>query len=409
MVKNKKKILFVDHDNGISGATISMGYLIKQFINNDYKVIVLTSKSQPGVNYLEQFGAETIYYSDSPSRSIIMTFHFTNKTNFFSIQWFKNLVKDLLSFINGVILAAKVLGKYKPEMVYLNEYVTIQFGLVAKLKSIPVVVHIRSLFIDQKFNLRIMLLRKILRIIPDFNFAITEIEANQIKGLSYKAGNVIIVPEFLSEDDFKISSDLSQLKKKFDVSGNNKVVTFLGGISSIKGSIDFISSIEYLSENVSNTKFILAGKNRDYKTSSDIHKYYIKCIEYLKRPKIKSRIKVPGEVENINDLLSISDIVISCSTISHFSRPIIEAWAHKKAVIATDIKHTSNLIENEINGILVPANNPRELAATIERLLSDKKLCEEMGKNGYKKAKEMYSEGKNTGKIVNYCTELLNK
>lgn len=409
MVKNKKKILFVDHDNGISGATISMGYLIKQFINNDYKVIVLTSKSQPGVNYLEQFGAETIYYSDSPSRSIIMTFHFTNKTNFFSIQWFKNLVKDLLSFINGVILAAKVLGKYKPEMVYLNEYVTIQFGLVAKLKSIPVVVHIRSLFIDQKFNLRIMLLRKILRIIPDFNFAITEIEANQIKGLSNKAGNVIIVPEFLSEDDFKISSDLSQLKKKFDVSGNNKVVTFLGGISSIKGSIDFISSIEYLSENVSNTKFILAGKNRDYKTSSDIHKYYIKCIEYLKRPKIKSRIKVPGEVENINDLLSISDIVISCSTISHFSRPIIEAWAHKKAVIATDIKHTSNLIENEINGILVPANNPRELAATIERLLSDKKLCEEMGKNGYKKAKEMYSEGINTGKIVNYCTELLNK
>ena len=409
MVKNKKKILFVDHDNGISGATISMGYLIKKFILNEYKVIVLTSKSQAGIDYLKQLGAEIIRYNDSLFRSIIMTFHFTNKTNYFSIQWFKNLVKDLLCFINGIILAAKILGKYKPDIVYLNEYVTIQFGLFAKLKSIPVVVHIRSMFIDQRFNLRIMLLKKVLRTIPDYNFAITEMEANQIRGLLGKVSNVIVVPEFLSEQNFKISSDLSHVKKRFDVLGKEQVVTFLGGISNIKGSIDFISSMEYLDEKLSDVKFILAGKIRDYNVSSDIHKYYEECMEYLKRPKIKSRIKVIGEVENINDLLSISDIVVSCSTITHFSRPIIEAWAHKKAVIATDIKHSRNLIENGGNGILVPINNPPKLAATIERLLSDKYLCEEMGRNGYKKAKEIFSEGKNTAKIVNCCTELLNK
>lgn len=408
MEKNRqKKILFVDHDSGISGATISMGYLIEKFIERGFSVGVLTNKDRDSGSYLVQLGAEIIPYSSSLLKSIVMTFHFTNNTRLLSAQWFKNLFKDFLSFINGMLLSVKIINKYNPDILYLNEYVTIQFALFAKLKSIPVVVHIRSMFIQQKPDGRRWLLKKILREIPAYNFAITELEAKQISGEEKKIDNIIVIPEFLNKSDFELLPVLPETRQKFGVSENENIVTFLGGISSIKGSIDFISSIEYLSEKFRNTKFIIAGKVCDYKKSSEIHAYYERCIKYAERPKIKPFLNIVGEIKNVNKLLSISDIVVSCATISHFSRPIIEAWAHKKAVIGTDIQHTRNIIENETNGILVPPSNPLELAKAIERLLTDKDLRVNIGRKGFEKAKSVYSGEINTAKIVNYCEDLI--
>jgi len=204
----KKKILFVDHDIELSGSTISMSYLIKEFIQGGFKVLVLTKINQKGLEYLIEAGAEIIPYSSSPFKSITLSLHFSDKTNYFSFNWFKNLYKDIIRFFTGIILSIKIIYKYKPDLIYLNEYVTIQFSIFAKLKSIPVFVQVRSLFINQKYNLRIMLLKKALRKIPDYIFAITELEAKQINILPSDKTKVEIIPEFLFDKDFIISKNI---------------------------------------------------------------------------------------------------------------------------------------------------------------------------------------------------------
>lgn len=407
MGNNKKKILFVDHDFNISGSIVSMSYLIKEFVKNNYTVIVLTKGDEPEIKYLKSFGAQIIKYSRSPFKSITLSLHISDKTMAFSKSWFKNLFKDIIYFFNGILLSVKVIRKVKPDLIYLNEYVTIPFGFYPKLKAIPVFVHIRSLFIDQKFNLRIFLLKKALKFIPDYCFAITEIEAKQVSDKLNKKSNIRIIPEFLGPDDFNIPGNVTEIKNSLKIPEATKIIIFLGGINYIKGTINFIKSIEYININKFNVKFIIAGKIFCDPKVKSMFSYYNMCNEYLSKPNIKPHVKLLGTVTNIKDLLSVSDIVVSSSVLTHFSRPIIEAWAQKKAVIATDILHSQKLIDNEINGLIVKKDDPKELAEFIGRLLEDNKLSKLLGENGYLKAIKNFSAEINSKKIFDICDNII--
>ncbi len=406
MGKDKKKILFVDHDFTISGSNVSMCYLIKEFINNDYIVYVLTKGDETDRKYLTSCGAMIIQYSSSPFKSITLSLHISDKTKLFSKEWLKNLFKDMLYFFNGIVLSIKITKSIKPDIIYLNEYVTIPFGFYPKLKSTKVLMHIRSLFIDQKFNLRIYLLKKAIKFIPDHCFAITELEAKQVCNDFENKTNIKVIPEFLDQEDFKNPNNISELKNKFMIPDSTKIVTFLGGISYIKGSIIFIKSIEHLSISFRNVKFIIAGKIFNDPNIQTVHTYYKLCDEYLNKPNIKEYVEVLGDVRNINELIAVSDIVVSCSITTHFSRPMIEAWAQKKAVIATDILHSKILINNGTDGLIVKKNEPAELAESIKMLLENEQLTKTLGENGYLKVKRMFSAGVNSKKIVDYCNKI---
>ena len=405
MKNSKKRILFVDHDFGLSGSLISMSYLVKEFVRNDYEVLILSKVGESEKKPLVSIGAKIISYSSSPFKSITLSLHISDKTRFLSKNWFKNLFKDILFFFNGVVLSIQVISKYKPDLVYINEYVTIHFALYAKLNSIPVIVHIRSLFIDQKYNFRVMLLKKALQNVPDFNFTITQLEAEQITNKHIIRAKTIVIPEFLSNEDFVSLESSSQIKRKYRVENSEIIITFLGGISYIKGSIDFIRSIKEL--NLAKIKFILAGKIFDNKKIPNVYSYYKNCIKYINTPEIRPFIELVGPVENVKELLTISDIVVSCSVETHFSRPVIEAWAQKKAVIASDIQHSRNLIEDGIDGIIVPVNNHLILSKVLKNLIIDENLRLNLGQNGFLKAKKFFSAEINVKKIINHCSKLL--
>ena len=409
MKNSKKRILFVDHDFSLSGSLISMSYLIKEFVRNNYDVFVLSKVGDFEKKSLISLGAQVISYSSSPFKSITLSLHISDKAKSFSKKWFKNLCKDILFFFNGIVLSIKVISKYEPDLIYINEYVSIHFALFAKLKSIPVIVHIRSLFIDQKYNFRVLLLKKALQNIPEYNFAITKLEAEQITNKKNIMAKIIVIPEFLSKDDFIPPENISQIKKNYGLDNSEKIITFLGGISYIKGSIDFIRSVKHLNLISGKTKFIIAGKTFNNNNIANIYEYYNDCIEYINSPEVKPFIELLGTIENVKELLAISDIVVSCSVETHFSRPIIEAWAQKKAVIATDIQHSINLIENGIDGMIVPVNNYIFLSKVLKNLLEDENLCLKLGQNGFLKAKQNFSSEINVKEIINYCNILIIK
>jgi len=84
------------------------------------------------------------------------------------------------------------------------------------------------------------------------------------------------------------------------------------------------------------------------------------------------------------------------SSVSHsggpetFGRTIIEAWAHKKPVIAFAAGAPAHLIAHEQDGLLVPEGDVAALADALVRLRSDSELCRRLGEAGYRKAMEKY-------------------
>jgi len=68
-----------------------------------------------------------------------------------------------------------------------------------------------------------------------------------------------------------------------------------------------------------------------------------------------------------------------------------EAMACGLPVIATNVGGIPEFVKNEINGILVPPENPKVLRKAVKQLLADKKLYNMLSENGAKYTKENLS------------------
>ena len=71
---------------------------------------------------------------------------------------------------------------------------------------------------------------------------------------------------------------------------------------------------------------------------------------------------------------------------------MLEAGLAELPIVAANVGGIPEIIENEKNGILVPAKNAGALAQAIERLQSDKKLRDALAKNLYKKVSAEFSK-----------------
>jgi len=81
--------------------------------------------------------------------------------------------------------------------------------------------------------------------------------------------------------------------------------------------------------------------------------------------------------------------------------------SRKLPVIATSVGGIPEVIENYKEGILIPPENPKELAKAINKLLDNKNLREELAENAYKKIKENYSIEQYAEKILDLYKQLI--
>ena len=70
---------------------------------------------------------------------------------------------------------------------------------------------------------------------------------------------------------------------------------------------------------------------------------------------------------------------------------ILEAMQWNLSVVATNEGGIPDLVKDGENGFIIPSKDANTLAAALEKLITNPKLCVEMGNNGYKKFKEQYT------------------
>jgi hypothetical protein len=78
-------------------------------------------------------------------------------------------------------------------------------------------------------------------------------------------------------------------------------------------------------------------------------------------------------------LLHEADVLISPSRDETMPIVILEAMGAGKAVITTDVGGVREWIHDELNGLVVPPENPEALAAAVARCGKDRELVEQLG------------------------------
>jgi len=111
----------------------------------------------------------------------------------------------------------------------------------------------------------------------------------------------------------------------------------------------------------------------------------------LREANLESIVWLPGERQDIPELMRGMDIFVLPSIAEGISNTILEAMATGLPVVATDVGGNRELIEEGITGKLVPPQNPGAMADAIASYVVSPSLRLENGQAGRKRVERCFS------------------
>lgn len=145
-----------------------------------------------------------------------------------------------------------------------------------------------------------------------------------------------------------------------------------------KGIYDYVEAVRTLHEKQIKAEFLLAG-DPDHGNPSSI------SVEQVRAWEEEGCLRWLGHVDDMPELFRSVDIVTLPSYGEGLPKGLIEAAASGCALVATDVPGCREVIDNEMNGLLVPVRDSKALSEAIERLLLDSDLRIRLANSGRQK------------------------
>lgn len=122
--------------------------------------------------------------------------------------------------------------------------------------------------------------------------------------------------------------------------------------------------------------------------------YRIALEDHARALGILDRVKFLGHRDDVPDLLREMDVLVLPSFDEGMPLVLLEAMACGVPVVATRVGGVDELVEDGIDGLLVPPGDVAALAEAIDRLVSDPTRARDMGVAGRKKVEERFALSK---------------
>src|SRR5262249_45045138 len=100
---------------------------------------------------------------------------------------------------------------------------------------------------------------------------------------------------------------------------------------------------------------------------------------------------LPGSVADIPGFLAGLNVAVLCSRAEGMSNAVLEYMAAGRAIAATAVRATPELIEGGAHGLWVPPDEPVRHARAIGRLLDGPALARRLGEAARRGARKRYS------------------
>lgn len=182
----------------------------------------------------------------------------------------------------------------------------------------------------------------------------------------------------VSESKCKTIYDGIDLEKFNPLSKDNNQITIgcFGRLETWKGQQVLIEAASAVIQKIPELRFLIVGdgpNENELKTQ-------------VKNKGLEKYFEFTGSVTNVKDYMDKCAIIVHTSIEPEpFGMVIIEAMALEKPVIATNFGGPLEIIEHEVDGFLIPAQNPKILAEYIIKLAENLDLRGQIGKKAREK------------------------
>ena len=312
------------------------------------------------------------------------------------------LLQNILYFINALLKGCSLLRGRDFQLIHANNLVSAIVGIIlSKLFRLPLVVTIHDVFTTssqdhwQEWTKQEKKISKITSVIAPImerftvkiSSGIIHTVSNTTKEDLIKFGaktRIEVIPNGINLDDYNLHSDINY----------DRYIVFIGRLVFYKNLDVIISAFIDVVKQIQSPKMLILG-------DGPMRKKWEKRVSELG---LQENIIFFGYVSDIEKikLLSRSSALVLPSFVEGFGLVVLEAFAMRKPVLVADVKPLSELVSDNIDGFVLPVDSPKKWSEKLIYILSNKEVCEKMGKAGRQKAEKEY----NLERVINNMESL---
>lgn len=392
------KILFIHHGGIAGGAPFSMLYTMQGLRERGYEPVCGLMHPLPALHelyadhgfathelpYIPMFitmsGGEGKRYNPIVWRSLYRTYR----------RWYP-AQEQLWAFVQQHGFAA----------VHLNSVGLSNPAQLLTEKQFPFVWHIREhgpVHRGRRFNF----IQRSLRAAEQLIF----LSRSEQRSWLGEATKGTIVHNFIDFKKFDADIDASALLSNLALPADQPCILYVGGSKRHKGIFPLLKSLALVKSKYGKA-FKVLMPDTYLPQDSQLNAVQRRVRTLINRYDLKDNCVLMPFTRDIVPLYKVSDCLVFPATQPHFARPIIEASAMRKPVVATNLSAINELVIPGQTGYLVENGNVEELAERIVQLLRDPTLRQRLGQAGQQFARAEFEFDTQIDKIERIYQKLL--
>jgi len=198
------------------------------------------------------------------------------------------------------------------------------------------------------------------------------------------------------------STNRGKIREEFNISEDTPLIGIIGQLTPWKGHREFLKAASIVIRKYPSAKFLIVGES-----IFEERNYKLELQELVNTLALSAKVIFSGFREDVPDIMASLSILVNASCSEPFGLTIIEAMAIGKPVVATNAGGVREIINDGVDGILVPPKDPEKLAQAILRILDEPMRGKEMGEAGLKSVTERFSLERFTQETQRIYNQLL--
>ena len=308
----------------------------------------------------------------------------------FKADDYKNIVDDFVHVemhreisINDLSAAAKIrklIKKYDPDIVYTHSS---KAGAIGRLADIGL--RNRCIYNPHgwAFNMKVSPLKKEMYIIIEKMAAVFCSKIICISGAEKRSAlkkricrdpKLQVIYNGVDVDEYDKRSKGAIDRADLNIPEDSVVIGMVGRVSQQKAPDVFIRAAKLIKEKEPKAYFVIVG-NGDMET--DVHRY-------AKDNDLEDSLLITGWVDSPLDYVELFDVALLLSRWEGFGLALPEYMMAGKPTVASNVDAIPDIIEDHVNGLLVPPEDEDAAYHAVMEILSDKELREILIQNGLK-------------------------
>jgi glycosyltransferase involved in cell wall biosynthesis len=348
-----KNILFLSHSSELNGAELMLIQTLERLDRTRFKSVLVIPRPGPLKKYADESGIETII--------VPMKWWLSDRTHVWRqpFAWIWN--------IQSIIILLNIIRNRNIHLVFTNSAVGFSGALASKISRRLHVWYLHEILGGNDIQLRCFLGKKWL---TNFISAYScRVLGNSRATLDHFSdpSKTRLVYNGIAKTENPDQSFLGT-RKELGWEEDDIILGMVGRVCPEKGQMEALEAFALLKVEFPTLKLLVIGEIKD-------KKYFLKIEKRVQRLSLKEDVLFAGRMENIINVIHTMDFLIVASRSESFGRVIIEAMSVKTPVVAVRSGGIPEIIENGINGFLVPSNDPNDLVSIVRPILENREIA----------------------------------